>query len=160
MCICFNPGRRKYVQSFYFWLCMCILLTFSNKQWFECEFAIASYITLRMNIGNGFSSVKLTKMLWYHILFPHDIAIRMYKDIERIPLFHDLAPNNGSASYFQFDEDSKIMYTYSHNHHKRDDIWLLTQKSIFYCHSPLGVSSSIIRRRSSCLGWKYIWFVL
>ena len=47
-----------------------------------------------------------------------DFLIHMYKNIERhcIPLFHDLTLNN--SKWFILDDDNKIKYKYSHNHHK------------------------------------------
>ena len=50
--------------------------------------------------------------------------------MQRIPLFHVLTMANGS--YFQFDEDYKIQYKYSHNHHKKNRFAEYTQTHILH----------------------------
>ena len=66
----------------------------------------------------------MTWLMWKQMKYFMDIIVlfhvfkRIEKDIQRILLFHGLTLNNGKWEYFQFNDDNKIKYTYSHNYHK------------------------------------------
>ena len=74
---------------------------------------------------------------------------RIYKDIQRTPLFHDITLKNINSSYFRYD-DNKTKYICSLNHHKGID--KLKTHSPTYCVMD-GLENMLDLTHSA----KYIW---